>query len=272
MLLGLVEATCHFDILVFQSVQSAYLLPIVKNLLEKMAQKICVCVWSSRNISYAARVALINSVLISIHSYWSQIMVLPRIVLKRVNAICKVFLWKCFDNFHRSGIIAWDKTRLPKNQGDLGFRQILRWNTAIIGKYVWVIVARKDKFWVRWIHSVYLHNTDWWDYKAPTNSSWYWKCDEYKNLVDVQTFLKAKYSIKQGYTWLSRDIPLVNWHHEVWGRISIPKHQFILWLATLWTAYKLKLNFSVMIFVWITVVYQKRLLIYYLVVTLVRVV
>ncbi|XP_060959312.1 uncharacterized protein LOC115700111 [Cannabis sativa] len=62
------------------------------NLVEKMTTRIRV--WSSRNISYAGRAVLINSVLLSIHFYWSQIMILPKKVIKNIEAICRAFLWK----------------------------------------------------------------------------------------------------------------------------------------------------------------------------------
>ena len=46
-----------------------------KEIVEKMTRRIRV--WSTRNLSYMARVVLVNSVLLSIHTYWSQIAILP---------------------------------------------------------------------------------------------------------------------------------------------------------------------------------------------------
>lgn len=48
-------------------------------LLEKMTTRIRI--WSSRHISLAGRVQLINVVLISIHLYWDQVFTLPKSVL-----------------------------------------------------------------------------------------------------------------------------------------------------------------------------------------------
>ncbi|XP_048490662.1 uncharacterized protein LOC125492336 [Beta vulgaris subsp. vulgaris] len=47
-------------------------------LIDKMTGRIRV--WSSRNMSYTARTLLINSVLSSLHSYWDQAFVLPRLL------------------------------------------------------------------------------------------------------------------------------------------------------------------------------------------------
>ncbi|XP_062100393.1 uncharacterized protein LOC133806289 [Humulus lupulus] len=67
-------------------------------ILDKMVARIKQ--WSSRNLSYSARATLINAVLLSIHSYWAQIMVLPKKLLKDIDAICRAFLWKGDEEAH----------------------------------------------------------------------------------------------------------------------------------------------------------------------------
>lgn len=46
-----------------------------RGLVERMVKRIQV--WRSRNLSYMARLTLVNAVLLSIHSYWAQLTVLP---------------------------------------------------------------------------------------------------------------------------------------------------------------------------------------------------
>lgn len=62
-----------------------------EKLVDKMVMKIQV--WSTRNISFARRQQLVNVVLLSISVYWSQIFILPKIVVKQINSICRSFLW-----------------------------------------------------------------------------------------------------------------------------------------------------------------------------------
>ncbi|XP_062080448.1 uncharacterized protein LOC133785213 [Humulus lupulus] len=77
-------------------------------LLEKMTQRIRS--WSTRNLSYAAsKVTLVNSVLLSIHTYWAQIMVLPSKILQQINTICRNFLWKGMAESNSSGQVSWDE-------------------------------------------------------------------------------------------------------------------------------------------------------------------
>ncbi|XP_062103909.1 uncharacterized protein LOC133815034 [Humulus lupulus] len=138
-------------------------------ILEKMVHKIKQ--WSSRKLLYMGRATLINFVLLSIHSYWAEIMTLPKKLLRDIEAIYRAFLWKGMAEYLGPSLVAWHNICLPKETRGLGFRNVLDWNIAALGKYVWAIVAKKDKLWVRWIHSVYLTKVDWWDYKTQSDCS-----------------------------------------------------------------------------------------------------
>ena len=106
-------------------------------LTEKMTPKIRQ--WSTKNLSYAGRVVLINSVLMAIQSYWSQIIILPNKIIKEINNICKAFLWKSREDFSGPGAVAWEKLCQPKRCGGLGFRNLSLWNKAACFKHVWAI-------------------------------------------------------------------------------------------------------------------------------------
>uniref|UniRef100_A0A803QAN8 Reverse transcriptase domain-containing protein n=1 Tax=Cannabis sativa TaxID=3483 RepID=A0A803QAN8_CANSA len=75
-------------------------------LAEKMTARIRT--WSSRNLSFAARVVLINSVLMAIHAYWCQVFILPKKVIRHLESICKAFLWKGQACATGPGLIAWE--------------------------------------------------------------------------------------------------------------------------------------------------------------------
>ncbi|XP_056688147.1 uncharacterized protein [Spinacia oleracea] len=161
-------------------------------LVDKMTARIKV--WSSRNLSYTARMQLINVVLLSIHMYWSQIYVLPKSVLKEITKICRSFLWSGQAYSFKPSYIAWEQTCCDKNQGGLGFR------------------------------NVEVKDGDWWDFVPTSSSSWYWKkiCDTKEQIKQVFTATELcnmpKYSVKMVYNKLIASKPMV------------PKHRFISWL------------------------------------------
>ncbi|XP_062104130.1 uncharacterized protein LOC133815290 [Humulus lupulus] len=192
--------------------------------------------WSTRNLSFAGRAVLINSVLLTIHSYWSQVMILPKKVLNGIEAICRAYLWRGQHMFQGAGLIAWDSVCQSKAAGGISFKKVAEWNNAAIIKYVWAIAKKEDNLWVRWIHSVYNKGEDWWSYQAPTHGSWYWRKlvavkEQVKSIIDMQQFAGARYQISRGYKLLCPIQNKVKWSQEVWGRLNLPRHSFVLWVA-----------------------------------------
>ncbi|XP_030479064.1 uncharacterized protein LOC115696296 [Cannabis sativa] len=172
---------------------------------------------------YLGRVVLVNSVLMSIHSYWSQVIVLPKRTIRDIEAICRAYLWKGNQVSQGSGPIAWDHVCQPKAAGGIGLKRIAEWNITAMTKYVWAFANKEDNMWIKWIHCVYIKGEDWWTYQAPPQASWYWRKlnsikTQIKGVMDIQQFISTKYSISNGYKSLCPSQSKVNWSHEVAGK------------------------------------------------------
>uniref|UniRef100_A0A803Q2Q6 Reverse transcriptase domain-containing protein n=1 Tax=Cannabis sativa TaxID=3483 RepID=A0A803Q2Q6_CANSA len=206
-----------------------------KLLVEKMMARIKT--WSSRNLSFAGRVVLINSVLMAIHSYWCQVMLLLKKIVSKIESICRSFLWKGQYTLIGVPLVAWASVCQAKSSGGLGFRCISDWNKATLFKYVWAIVKKEDNLWVKWVHNVYIKDEDWWTYKPTAQASWYWKKvvmvkEQMKSFGSINT-AQDKYLVAAGYRELHVQSTRVFWNKFVWNRFNIPKHSFIAWLAML---------------------------------------
>lgn len=68
-------------------------------------------------------------------------------------------------------------------------RDCLVWNLATMEKYVWQVSPKVDLLWIKWIHCVYVKEQAWWEYNAPSITSWGWKI-----------ICKAKDKFKLAYT------------------------------------------------------------------------
>ncbi|XP_062103059.1 uncharacterized protein LOC133814064 [Humulus lupulus] len=127
-------------------------------------------------------------------------------------------------------VSGFSRSHLPfRAAGGLGFRRIHDWNLAAMGKYVWAIAKKKDNLFVKWINSVYLLNQNWWDYKCPTDCSWYWKRlvavkDSFKAKISHDSFLSQIYNIKLGLNLLFPQESRVPWRKFVWDRFITPNH------------------------------------------------
>ncbi|KAM6548308.1 hypothetical protein CsatB_019984 [Cannabis sativa] len=78
------------------------------SLIQKMTARIKT--WSYRNLSFTGRVVLINSLLVTIHTYWSQILILPKRITSEIGRICRCFLWKgqcCKLNISKHSFVLW---------------------------------------------------------------------------------------------------------------------------------------------------------------------
>lgn len=201
-------------------------------LIEKMVAR--VRQWSSRNLSYAGRTVLINSVLVAIQAYWSQLLILPKWIIREINQICRAYLWKGKYDWHGPGAIAWDSLCLPKKWGGLGFKRLDIWNRAACFKHIWAVAQKKDCIWLKWVNHVYLKGTSVWEHQAPNYSSWSWRkmveiLQEVKD--DMQKMVGGDYKIAKGYKLFLGEHEKVYWDRQIWNRWNVPKHSFVMWLT-----------------------------------------
>jgi len=144
------------------------------SLIDKITHRIKVTY--SKQLSYAGRLQVINAVLFSIHSFWGAVFILPQSILKKVDQICRDFLWGSSAEKKKVALVAWDKVCLPKRQGGLNIKGCSNWNKASVGQLLWQIIVNKESLWVKWVHDIYMKNdTSIWTHKTPIDCNWYWR-------------------------------------------------------------------------------------------------
>uniref|UniRef100_A0A803P199 Reverse transcriptase n=1 Tax=Cannabis sativa TaxID=3483 RepID=A0A803P199_CANSA len=127
-------------------------------LVKKMVARIRT--WSTQNLSFGGHVVLINSVLMAIHSYLFQVMVLPKKIVSEIKAICRDFLWNGHYTLTGTTTVAWKTLCHSKSSGGMGFRSLSKWNVAAIFKCI-------VKEWFHWgTVSISLHRITKWIGKA----------------------------------------------------------------------------------------------------------
>ncbi|XP_074265589.1 uncharacterized protein LOC141588030 [Silene latifolia] len=206
---------------------------------ECLVDKICSRIhgYGSRKFSYAGRLVIVRSVLNSLHSYWASIFIIPKGIMKRIEAVCRNFLWDNSADYRRSPLVGWDTVCRPKEEGGLGLKDQEVWNKAMIGRLVDWVAEKRDSIWVHWVHNNYLKGREWMEYSPTMNSSWIWRriCKVKEEMAAGYT--DGKWEIQQdGYTsagcynWFKGNWPCVTWYKVIWNGWAIPKHQFLGWL------------------------------------------
>ncbi|XP_074298556.1 uncharacterized protein LOC141629455 [Silene latifolia] len=127
-------------------------------LLDKIVSKIRGI--GARKLIYAGRLVLINSVLNTLHNYWASIFLIPKGVVKRIEGICRNFLWCGGSEYNRAPLVAWHHVCCSKKEGGLSIKDVGVWNIASVGKLVNWIYTKADRLWdphppVLWYHDVW---------------------------------------------------------------------------------------------------------------------
>ncbi|KAK4383789.1 putative ribonuclease H protein [Sesamum angolense] len=105
--------------------------------------------WESIQLSFAGRLQLIKSVLMSLKVYWAMTFILPKGVIREVEKKMRTFLWK-----ENSAVgypkVAWSVVCKPIEEGGQGIRDILALNKALMSRHLWnVIQNNQSSIWVK---------------------------------------------------------------------------------------------------------------------------
>lgn len=90
-LLGVSQGTIPFRYLGVPLSSKKLTIAQCRPLVEKVTARIQW--WMAKHLSYAGRLQLVKSVLFGIQTYWAQIFILPKKILKEIEARFRCFLW-----------------------------------------------------------------------------------------------------------------------------------------------------------------------------------
>lgn len=142
-------------------------------LTEKIVQK--VTHWSSKLLTYAWRIQLIQSVVFAVVNFWMQVLPLPKVILHHIDAIFRSFLWTGGKDISRKSPIAWKKVCRPKAYGGTNIIDLDNWNKLCMLKLLWNLKKKTDSLWIKWIHTYYLKNDDIMQVQRKGSFSWMMK-------------------------------------------------------------------------------------------------
>ena len=144
--------------------------PLLENIRGKISS------WTARALSYAGRLTLINSVIVSISNFWISAYRLPSGCIKEIEKLCAAFLWSGPDLNPKKAKIAWTGICRPKQEGGLGIKSLVEANKVSCLKLIWRIVSKRPSWWVTWTWQYLIRTGSFWSIKANSNAgSWMWR-------------------------------------------------------------------------------------------------
>ncbi|XP_056685808.1 uncharacterized protein [Spinacia oleracea] len=180
---------------------------------------------------------LVKSVLFGMQLYRCQIFVMPKKVMKEIQSICRCFLWTGSDIGSKKAPVSWDHMCLPKSCGGWNLKDLTIWNNAVVLKHSWALSMKQDRLWVKWIHTYYVKQLDFWTMPIPPGLTWSLrKIWQYRDVLmqvgGVNQFIHAgKFKISKMYKHLQSGASHVHWKRITCNSKASPKGTFITWLA-----------------------------------------
>lgn len=142
-------------------------------LIEKIRKRIGS--WTGRFLSYAGRLQLIKSVIMSLTNFWMSAFRLPSGCIKEIERLCSAFLWSGPELNNRKAKVSWTEICSTKREGGLGVRRLKEANMVSCLKLIWRILS-SDSMWVNWVKIYLIRKSSFWMVKDNTQvGSWMWK-------------------------------------------------------------------------------------------------
>ncbi|CAK8531689.1 unnamed protein product [Lathyrus sativus] len=114
--------------LTYKQLSDHYYMPLVDKIVGKIKH------WSSHLLSYAGKTQLIRFEYFVVANFWMQCLPFPKVVIQKIDAILRSFLWTGKSDISRKSPISWKTICNPKKFGGLNIIELGSWNSTTMLK------------------------------------------------------------------------------------------------------------------------------------------
>jgi hypothetical protein len=100
--------------------------------------------WKVKFLSLAGKEILLKAIVQAIPTYSMSIFLLPTTLYRELNSIMQKFWWGHKANDKRIYWMSWERMGFAKDQGGMGFRDLMAFNKALLAKQWWRVVQEPD--------------------------------------------------------------------------------------------------------------------------------
>ena len=93
--------------------------------------------WKRLYLSKGGRLSLLKSTLSSLPTYFLSLFTIPIAMAARLERIQRNFLWGLSEGSFKYPLVAWYKVCSPIEMGGLGIRNVVSFNQALLGTWLW---------------------------------------------------------------------------------------------------------------------------------------
>lgn len=81
---------------------------------------------------------------------------IPKDVLKKIDALCRSFIWTRNHETSRKSPVAWSRVCKSRKQGGYTIINLFVQNVVNVMKCLWNICKKSGNMWVKWILTYYI--------------------------------------------------------------------------------------------------------------------
>lgn len=128
-------------------------LSVWNSILEKIERRLAS--WQSLYLSKGGRLTLLKSTLSSLPTYYLSLFTIPVNVAQRIETLQRNFLWGGMGDTVKYHLVCWDQVCSPITFGGLGVKNLIMFNKALLGKWLWCFGVEDSQLWRRVIAAKY---------------------------------------------------------------------------------------------------------------------
>uniref|UniRef100_A0A2N9IFR8 Uncharacterized protein n=1 Tax=Fagus sylvatica TaxID=28930 RepID=A0A2N9IFR8_FAGSY len=165
--------------------------------------------WKERLLSQAGREVLIKAVIQAIPTYTMNCFKLPKKLCLELERLIRNFWWGHTESSRKVHWVKWSSLCQPKSMGGMGFRDLAKFNDALLAKQVWRLVHNKTSLLYKVFKAKYFPRSTIMEARFPASASFAWK-----------SICQARHVIRKGARWRVGNGNSIRVWHDRW--IPIP--------------------------------------------------
>ena len=146
--------------------------------------------WKEKLLSIAGREVLIKAVIQAIPTYTMSCFKLLKGLIKELEVLIRKFWWHYSNDSRKVHWVSWERLCEAKEVGGMEFKEIKKFNEALLAKQVWRMMHNSDFLCFRVFKARFFPNCSILDAKDSNSGSYAWK-----------SILGARDVIKKGMVW-----------------------------------------------------------------------
>uniref|UniRef100_A0A2N9EX83 Reverse transcriptase domain-containing protein n=1 Tax=Fagus sylvatica TaxID=28930 RepID=A0A2N9EX83_FAGSY len=146
--------------------------------------------WKGKLLSQAGREVLIKAVVQAIPAYTMNVFKLPKKLCADLERMVRDFWWGHSGEARKVHWVNWGALCKPKQVGGMGFRELSKFNDALLAKQVWRLIHNKSSLLYRVLQAKYFPRSSIMDIRCSTKASFAWR-----------SILKTRSVIQKGARW-----------------------------------------------------------------------